>query len=277
MGLTGRRVAGATAAIAMALPLLAACTSTGKPGSVGTDACLDASSTPTVKVALNSIHANIWNAGGKAGQAANVASQLTWRGIKVIDTGNDPAAGAPPKHAEIRYGPNGKQIALTLAQQVKDATLEQDDRTNPSVDLVIGSKFALTPVPPPPATKVTLNIFNAFVIPGTASDLAATMRKRGFTTDKVGNTSDFYGKESVVIRYGLRGEPAARRAALQFKKPTMEQDNRKSTTVDVVIGSKWKDSAVVPAAQATVPPTPSPTSSACRPTSSTSGGSATSK
>lgn len=262
MGLTGRRVAGATVVMALTLPAVAGCSST-NAGHATPESCLTAATVPTMKIALNSIHANVLNAGGKAGQAASVASQLTWRGVHIISTGNDPSGGAPPKHAEIRFGPNGKQIALTLAQQIKGAKLTQDDRSNPSVDVVIGTKFALVPVPPPPPSKVTVNILNAFVIPGTAGDLGATMRKRGFKTDKVGNTSDFYGKESVVIRYGIRGEPAARRVALQFKKPTMEQDHRKSTTVDVVIGSKWKDSVIVPAAQATVPPTPSPTSAKC--------------
>lgn len=280
MGLTGRRVAGATAAIALALPLLAACTSTNKPGSVGADACLDAPSTPTMKVALNSIHANIWNAGGKSGQAASVASQLTWRGIKVIDTGNDPSAGAPPKHAAIRYGPNGKQIALTLAQQVKDATLEQDDRTNPSVDLVIGSKFSLTQVPPPPPSKITVNVYNAFVLPGTATTLAGELHKRGFKIDHVGNDpkAGYFPGSAVAIRYGLQGEPAARRAALQFKGPKkMVQDGRKNATVDVVIGSKWVDGTILPVAKATPAPTPKPTTPSCAPTASKSSGSATSK
>lgn len=280
MGLTGRRVAGATAAIALALPLLAACTSTNKSGSVGTDACLDAPATPTMKVALNSIHANIWNAGGKTGQAASVASQLSWRGIKIIDTGNDPAAGGPPKYAEIRYGPNGKQIALTLAQQVKGATLEEDDRTNPSVDLVIGSKFALTPVPPPAPSKITVNVYNAYVLPGTASSLATELRKRGFKVDHVGNDPErgYYPTSAVAIRYGLQGEPAARRAALQFKGPVkMLQIHRNNNQVDIAIGSKWVDGTLLSASKATPAPTPKPTTPSCRPTASTSSGSATSK
>lgn len=262
MGLTGRRVAGAAVVMALTLPAIAACGST-TPRHTTSESCINATSAPTMKIALSSIHANVWNAGGASGQAARIASQLTWRGVHIISTGNDPKAGEPPKYAEIRYGPNGKQIALTLAQQIKGAVLTQDDRTNPSVDVVIGPKFALVPVPPPPPSKVTVNVFNAFVIPGSASNLAATLHKRGFKIAKVSNTSDFYGSDAVVIRYGIRGEPAARRAALQFKDPTMQQDNRKSTTVDVVIASKWNDKVVVPVAQATVPPRPSPRSPSC--------------
>ncbi|WP_188836253.1 LytR C-terminal domain-containing protein [Flexivirga endophytica] len=265
-------MAGATVAIALTMPALVACT-TGNHHDTATESCLNAPSTPTMKIALNTIHANVWNAGGKAGQAASVASQLTWRGVHVIDTGNDPKGGQPPKHAEIRYGANGKQIALTLAQQIKDAKLEQDDRTNPSVDVVIGEKFALVPVPPPKPSKVTVNVLNAFVIPGTAGQLSALLTKRGFHVAKVGNTSDFYPDHAVIIRYGTQGEPAARRAALQFKDVRMLNDHRKGTKVDVVIGSKWKDSAIVPVAKATVPPkSPSPTSSKCAttPTASSS-------
>jgi len=250
--------------MAVTLPTIAACNST-NPGRAASASCLEAASTPTMKIALNSIHANVWNAAGKTGQAASVASQLKWRGVHIISTGNDPKGGEPPKRAEIRYGPNGKQIALTLAQQIKDATLEQDDRTNPSVDVVIGTDFSLVPVPPPKPSRVKVNVLNAFVIPGSASELASTLRKRGFQVVKTGNTKDFYPDDSTVIRYGLRGEPAARRLALQFKHPTMEKLHRSSAIVDVVIGSKWKDHVIVPVAQATVPPTtPSkPKTSSC--------------
>lgn len=263
MGITGRRVAGATVVMALALPALAACDSSA-PGHAISESCVATPSTPSMKIALTTIHANVWNAAGKTGQAASVASQLSWRGVHIIDTGNDPVGGEPPKHAEIRYGANGKQIALTLAQQIKDATLQQDDRTNPSVDVVIGSNFSLVPVPPPAPSKITVNVYNAYVIPGAASQLASTLRKRGFTVAKVANdTSDFYPDHAAIVRYGVRGEPAARRLALQFHDVRMVQDHRKGTTIDIVIGSKWSDGAVVPAAQATVPPKPSPTTPTC--------------
>lgn len=263
MSWVGRHAVGA-AFIAVTLPVLAACSST-DPGATTTTTCVAQVATPTMKIPLNSIYANVWNAGGQNGEAASIAVQLQWRGIHIIQTGNDPTGANPPEHAAIRYGAGGKEIALTLAQQVKDATLQEDNRTNPSVDLVIGTHFALMPVPPPAASRITINVFNAFVIPGTASNVAGEMRKRGFHVAKIGNTSDFYPDHAVIIRYGLRGEPAARRVALQFRDVRMIQDARSSATVDVVIGSKWTDNAVVPAARATPAPTkpsPSPTCSA---------------
>ncbi|MFC6704390.1 LytR C-terminal domain-containing protein [Flexivirga alba] len=270
-------MAGATVVIALTLPAIAACNST-NAGHPTSESCVGAETVPTMKIALNSIHANIWNADGKTGQAASVATQLSWRGIKIIATGNDPKGGTAPKYAQIRYGPNGKQIALTLAQQVKGATLEQDNRADPSVDLVIGAKFALVPVPPPAPSKITVNVYNAYVLPGTAATLGTELHKRGFKVAAVGNDPKrgYYPDNAVAIRYGAQGEPAARRAALQFKNVKMIQDGRKSTTVDVVIGSKWVDSSIVPVAQATPAPTPKPTSSSCAATASTSGGSATS-
>lgn len=264
MGLSDRRVAGAAVVIALTLPTIAACSSS-NPGHPTSESCIAAETVPTMKIALNTIHANIWNAAGKAGEAASVATQLKWRGVRIISTGNDPSAGAPPEHAEIRYGPNGKQIALTLAEQIKDAKLIQDDRTNPSVDLVIGSKFALVPVPPPPPSKVTVNVFNAYVLPGTAASLSRDLHKRGFKIAQVGNDPKrgYYPDNAVVIRYGPQGEPPARRAALQFKGARMLPDGRKGPDIDVVIGSKWQDNVVLPVAQATAPPTPTPTPSKC--------------
>jgi hypothetical protein len=260
-----RRVVGVGVAIAIAMPVMAACSSTnhGRPPSAA--GCVDPSTAPTMKIALDSIHANIWNAGGQTGEAAQIGSQLSWRGVHIISTGNDPSNGKTPAHAQIRYGANGKQIALTLAQQIKDATLEQDNRTNPSVDVVIGSHFSLIPVPPPAPSRVTVNVLNAFVIPGTASDVAKMLRKRGFHTAKIGNTSDYYPDNAVIIRYGLQGDPAARRLALQFKNAKMEQDGRKGATVDMVIGSKWADSAIVSAAQATPKPAPKSSAPTCAP------------
>ncbi|RNI20652.1 LytR C-terminal domain-containing protein [Flexivirga caeni] len=263
MGLTRRHAVGTTVALALAIPALAACSGSGSTPAA-TSSCSAALAAPSMKIPLSSIYINVWNATGTNGQAASVADQLKWRGLHIIATGNDPSGESPPAHAEIRFGPNGKQIALTVAQQVKDAVLEEDNRTNPSVDVVIGQKFALVPVPPPPPSKITVNVLNAFVIPGTATDVAADMRKRGFHVAQVGNTSDFYPDHAVIIRYGEQGAPAAQRVALQFHDVQMVQDGRSNATVDIVIGSKWTDSAIVPAAQATPKPTPSPTPT-CRP------------
>ncbi|WP_265443059.1 LytR C-terminal domain-containing protein [Flexivirga meconopsidis] len=266
MGHSTRRAVVAATAIALATTTITACGGSDS-GSKKADApttCVP-TPTPTMKIGLSTIYTNVWNAGGKDGLAASVSQQLGWRGIHVIDTGNDPKAGETkePTYAEIRYGPNGRQIALTLATQVKNAKLVQDERTNPTVDLVLGTKFALIPMPPPPASSVTVNVYNAYVLPGTAGKLAAEMRKRGFKIGEVGNDPKrgYFPDNPTAIRYGSQGEPAARRVKLQVKDAKMVNDGRKGTTIDLLIGSKWTDDAVIPAAQATVPPSPSPTKS----------------
>lgn len=266
MGFAGRRAVALAAAITLAAPVLAACSSTGGHKPASSSDCVAAAVTPTMKIPLSSIYVNVLNAGGGNGQAAKVSSQLRWRGIHVITTGNDQSNGTPPAYAEIVYGPNGKQIALTLAQQIQHAKLVQDTRTNPSVDVVIGTHFALVPVPPPPPSKITVDVLNAFVIPGSAGDVAAELTKRGFHVAKVGNDrADFFPDNAVIVRYGLQGEPAGRRVALQFHGVRMIQDNRKDATVDVVLGSKWTAGAVVPAAQATPTPTPTTPKPSCVP------------
>lgn len=269
----GRATGVATAAL-MVLPLVSACTGGSSTSSASSAACATLPS-PTMSISLKSIHVNVWNADGDSGQASTVAEQLKWRGIQIISTGNDPESDSikAPTYAEIRYGSNGRQIALTLAKQVKDAKLRQDDRTDPSVDLVLGSKFALIPVAAPKASSVTVNVYNAYVLPGSASELAADLRKRGFKVKSVGNDPDsgYYPDNAVAIRYGAQGEPAARRAKAQFSNVKMVQDKRSGSTIDVVIGSKWTDSSLKSVAKSTIAATSTSTAKASSSASGSAG------
>ncbi|TWP33968.1 LytR C-terminal domain-containing protein [Leekyejoonella antrihumi] len=221
---------------------------------------------PTMSIPLSSIHLNVYNAAGRNNFASQISTELKWRGLKIISLGNDPISDqrSTPKTAEIRYGNGGKQIALTLATQVKDATLYNDHRTNPSVDLVLGTHFQLVPVPPPPASKVTINVYNTTYHSGLATQVAGEMRKRGFTVDSYGNEPQgrFWPDDVAVIMYGAQGEPAARRAALSFKGARLLPIQRTGTVVDVELGNKY--TSLVPVAQATPKPTPKPTAPACK-------------
>ncbi|TWE10087.1 LytR C-terminal domain-containing protein [Rudaeicoccus suwonensis] len=260
---TRRDVLIAAVVAVAASPLAAACGSS-KPKKV-VKSCETSLPAPTMKIALNTIWVNVWNASSQNGMAAQVAQELQWRGLHIIATGNDPESGnyPTPTYAQIRYGSIGRQIALTLAEQVENPTLEEDDRADPSVDLVIGDKFALVPLPPAPASQVSLNVYNAYVVPGSAQELANAMRSRGFQILTVGNDPEqgYYPNDAVVIRYGAQGLPDAQRVQLQVKGAQMMQDSRTGTTVDLVIGSKWVSTSavLVPTAQAT--PTPTPTRS----------------
>ncbi|WP_083450394.1 LytR C-terminal domain-containing protein [Luteipulveratus mongoliensis] len=215
---------------------------------------------PTMKIASKSIYVNVINASEQNGAAGKTAKQLSWRGFRILDTKTQSLMDdhAVPKAAEIRYGKGGRQIALTLATQVKNAVLTQDDRTNPTVDLVIGEAFGLIPVPPPPAKDVRINVFNTTYRAGLSGQVAAAMRARGF--EIIENNNDpkgrFLPSDVALIVYGERGEPQARRVALQLKGSKLQQDGRTDTTVDVVIGNNY--SALVPEAQAVPTPTPTP-------------------
>lgn len=217
---------------------------------------------PAVAIPASYIYLNVINASETTGLAGKVATALSWRGFKVIGTttSSSDSTRPAPKYAEIRYGTGGYQIALTLAAQVTHATLYDDDRTNPSVDLVLGPSFELSTLPPPAAKTVTVNVFNTTARAGLATDVAAQMRARGFKTGKVGNDplSSFNPDLVAIVRYGARGEPAARRVALSVKGAKLVLDGRDDGSVDLVLSNRF--TALVPAAQATAPDLPKPTS-----------------
>lgn len=261
----GRRRIAVVVALAAGGSLLVACGGSDDPAAPTSAACPTVLAQPTMSIKLSTIHLNVYNATGEADLASDVATELKWRGLKIISVGNDPDSDhrATPKTAEIRYGKGGKQIALTLATQIKDPVLHKDDRTNPSVDLIIGDHFKLVPVPPPKPSKVTVNIYNTTYHSGWATKVAGEFEKRGFTVEKYGNDPHgrFWPKDSAVIFYGKQGEPAARRVALQFKDAHMKQIDRESTVVDVDLGNKF--TSLVPVAKATPKPTPTHTKPSC--------------
>ncbi|WP_050668271.1 LytR C-terminal domain-containing protein [Luteipulveratus halotolerans] len=215
---------------------------------------------PTSKIAPSTIYLNIINASEHNGAGGKTAKQLGWRGFHVLDTKSQSLMDdrPTPKAAEIRYGKGGRQIALTLATQVKNPVLTEDDRTNPTVDLVIGEQFGLVPVPPPPASTVSINVYNTTYRAGLSGEAADAMRARGFKILKNDNDPKrrFLPDDVALIVSGERGEPQARRVALQLKGAKIVQDGRQDVTVDVVLGNKYDQ--LVPVAQATPAPTPTP-------------------
>ncbi len=219
-----------------------------------------ASPRPTVAIPASWIHVNVVNATGSDGLAGRVATALSWRGYQVIGTASDPQDDnrPTPSHAEIRYGSGGYQIALTLASQVPHSTLYEDDRGNPSVDLVLGSAFQLAQLPPPAAKGVTVSVFNTTPRPGLATSVGKDLQARGFKLDRAGNDplGSFLPSEVALVRYGDKGEPAARRVALSVKGAKLVLDGRNDSTVDLVLGNRF--TALVPAASATPAPAQKP-------------------
>lgn len=257
---TSAHSAGLAGALVLAVTLTA-CGGDPPKKATPTPSCPVVNPAPTMRVATGTIYVNVINAGGVHGLASKTQTQLTWRGFRVLSAKTKPLSdpSPDPTDAEIHYGKGARQIALTLAAQVKDAKLVEIDRPNPVIDLVLGKKFALVPVPPPAATAVKVKVYNTTFRPGLASQVAGQLRSRGFGVLAEGNDpgKSFLPNQEVRLRYGEQGEPAARRVALQFGSAEMAKDKRTDTTVDVVIGNKYQQ--LVPAAKAT--PKPQPTRS----------------
>ncbi|NHN56777.1 LytR C-terminal domain-containing protein [Calidifontibacter sp. DB0510] len=255
------RTAAAACAVAIVLPALAACGGDAKPTKTSSQVCPTSLPKPSMKIPLSLVYLNVYNASSTAGLASSASAELSWRGAHVLKTGNDPNPDErpTPRAAEIRYGKGGRQIALTLAGQVQNAVLYDDGRTNPTVDLVLGDSFKLVPLPPPPPAQVKVNVYNTTYRAGLSGQVAGLLKSRGFTIGRNGNDplATFLPDDVAIIRYGEHGEPAARRVGLQLKGARLVKDGRKDTSVDLVLGNKYAD--LVPTAQATPTPVPSPT------------------
>ncbi len=91
-------------------------------------------------------HIRVFNANGQSGQAAHVAAGLSDKGFRPAAT--DPVANDPVYthqnlqcQGQIRFGENGEAAANALWTVVPCAELIEDDRTDDSVDLALGTLF----------------------------------------------------------------------------------------------------------------------------------------
>jgi hypothetical protein len=91
------------------------------------------------------VTANVYNATDRAGLARTTAATLKTRGFGIGSIANDPLGKSLTNVAEIRYGANGKDNALLMRYYVVGATLVLDQRTDTTVDVVLGLKFKAIP------------------------------------------------------------------------------------------------------------------------------------
>ena len=77
----------------------------------------------------------------RAGLARTTAAALTARGFKVGTVANDPLGKSLTNVGEIRYGAAGKDNAALMRFYVPGAVLVLDQRTDATIDLVLGLKF----------------------------------------------------------------------------------------------------------------------------------------
>ncbi|MFI6866693.1 envelope integrity protein Cei [Nocardia sp. NPDC050406] len=95
--------------------------------------------------ALAATHVRVLNANGQRGQATHIASQLSDLGFAPASEafGNDTVYvnGDLECTGQIRFGVSGRPAAAAVQLVAPCAELIQDQRTDDSVDLVLGSLF----------------------------------------------------------------------------------------------------------------------------------------
>ena len=126
----------------------------------------------------------------------------------------------------------------------------------------------VTPAEVLPTTgKVTVNVLNSTKRQGLARDTANVLTARGMKVKKVGNASEDGVVEGVAeLRYGPKGEKAARLLAYYFPGAVLVPIERKTKAVDVVLGTDFEKvlgEAEVAAALAS--PSPSASGPGCAP------------
>lgn len=100
--------------------------------------------TKTAPAAPSAAQVRVLNATGERGKANQVSAVLTELGFtKLLPAGNDPvyANGDMSCQGQIRFGQRGMAAARTLNLIEPCAELVKDDRTDATVDLVVGEKF----------------------------------------------------------------------------------------------------------------------------------------
>lgn len=94
---------------------------------------------------------NVYNATPTAGLASKVARTLEKRGFSVGAVDNDPLGRTVLSPGEIRHGPSGAIPAVIAATMLPGASSVTDDRTDRTVDLVLGKTFNKNRLRIPPA------------------------------------------------------------------------------------------------------------------------------
>lgn len=98
----------------------------------------------------------VYNSTGRTGLAGTTGAAMQREGFLVATIDNDPLSRKIPGVGEIRHGPSGLEGAQLVAKRMPGAKLVLDDRTDATVDLVVGKKFRAVKVQPkPPAPKKT--------------------------------------------------------------------------------------------------------------------------
>ncbi len=135
-------------ALALALTVALAATAwwvsqrdTGSPAAAAPRRSCPAPSAAPAVVAPRAITVNVYNGTERRGLATRVATELRRRGFRIGQVDNDPLKRAVTGAAEVRNSAVGAAAARTVAAQVGPVVAVPDQRSNGSVDLVLGAAF----------------------------------------------------------------------------------------------------------------------------------------
>ncbi|RIQ20345.1 LytR C-terminal domain-containing protein [Jiangella rhizosphaerae] len=108
---------------------------------------------PTAAPAPADVQVNVYNSTDRNGLASTVAREVRARGFVVVDVDNDPLERSITGTAEVRSRPDDQAAAELVATLVPGAVYVPDERTEATIDLVLGDAFqALADPAAPPAT-----------------------------------------------------------------------------------------------------------------------------
>ena len=195
----------------------------------------------------NSFKLTVLNAAETAGEAAGVAQELTKRGLDVVGYSNAPEGVYIKRAAMVYHGPEGLDQALVVAAQIPGSRVYDDGRAGPSVEAVLGYGFkglvTIPPAPPPLPSEIQINVYNTTWKEGLASEAAAALRDRRFIVSNVGNDPirSFLPNDVAVIRFGPDGLDAAKVLQTHLPGARMQQDERTTKDIDLVLGNGYAD------------------------------------
>ncbi len=114
-----------------------------------------ATAPPPTVIAPAQVRVNVYNATQRRGLASAVAAELKKRGFTVGKVANDPLKRSVTGLAEVRASTAGADASRTVVAQVGQVVLVPDQRTDASVDLVLGATFKALVSPAAAAAAVT--------------------------------------------------------------------------------------------------------------------------
>lgn len=102
-------------------------------------------------------------------------------------------------------------------------------------------------VPAPARASFTVTVLNGTGRSGVAAQVAAGLTGRSFTVGRIGNAPEsWYVDRAAVVRHGPAGLDQALLTAAQIPGAVLLADQRKGTSVDVVVGLGFESLAPVP-------------------------------